>query len=315
MAAVTRAAALSKSAALWRSAALWLVVAVAGCSAGRSPLTGGNHDLGGHLAFYDGGASSDLSSPRKLDFGNAFAGDLAGPPTMDLAGVVTTGGSVVTDPNAILVHEAKTLYTVDPNTFDLTTIGDFGVTDDITDLAIDPDGHLVAISYTGLYSVDFASGHATLIADKIFTDMNALAYLSDGRLLSADIEGNVYQLTLSGGAPTVTSLGAYGNSRTTAGDLVSVDDGTLWGLTNGGSSSDSDNGLMIVNNVDGHGTDLGATGFGKLWGSAYSNGRIVAFSSTGQVVGIDPSTGAGTLLTTHAGKSFLGAASAPAVLP
>ena len=102
---------------------------------------------------------------------------------------------------------------------------------------------------------------------------------------------------------------------TTAGDLTCIDDGTMWGLTNGGSATDANNALMIVNNANGHGTVKGATGYGTLWGSAFSRGRILAFSSTGQVVSIDPSSGAGTLLKTHAGKSFYGAATNPTALP
>jgi hypothetical protein len=152
------------------------------------------------------------------------------------------------------------------------------------------------------------------------TNMNALTYLSDGRLLGADIPGNVYEIVFdNSGIGTfimVTTIGSYGSGQSTAGDLVSVDDGTTWGLANGGGvATDANNVLMIVNNVNGTGTPIGPTGFGKLWGAAYSRGRILAVSSMGEVVEIDPATGAGTLKRTHAGISFYGATSNPNVLP
>jgi hypothetical protein len=145
--------------------------------------------------------------------------------------------------------------------------------------------------------------------------MNALTYLSDDRLLSADTDGNVYELDVSPNVLFVIGLGNYGSGQVTAGDLVSVDDGTMWGLTkSGGAATDTNNVLMIVNNVGGTGTPVGATGFGKLWGTAYSHHRILAVSSTGDIVEINPFTGAGTLKRTHAGLSFYGAASNPTVL-
>jgi hypothetical protein len=302
---------------------LALLFVLVGCAEPSTPRKFGDRDLGPYLQppGADDGGAPDLAQ-LKLDLsgggGDLAAGDLARAADLagaaDLSTVVDLAQPPINEP-PIYVHTARTLYKLDPNTYDLALIGDFNVGVDITDIAEKDDGSLVAISFTSVYSVDPASGQATLLWDNFFQDMNALTYLSDGRLLSADLAGNVFQLDMTSNSIFMWTLGNYGSSQTTAGDLVSVDDGTTWGLTKtGGVATDTNNVLMIVNNVNGTGTPKGPTGFGQLWGAAYSAHRILGFSGAGEIVEIDPFTGAGTLLRTYAGYSFFGATSSPAVL-
>jgi hypothetical protein len=310
-----------------RTACLLLIV---GCADPAAPQARSynDRDLGGHLqppdgedlgphdlamVTQDGSVVLDGSSGADL----AKVSDLASPP--DLSQLADLSQPVINEP-PIYVHTASTLYKLDPSTYDLTLIGDFNAGDEITDIAEKDDGSLVAVSRTALFTVNKSTGAASLVGDLGLTDVNALAYLSDGRLLASDIPGNVYDIdfSVSGGFSIITiqTLGSYGSAQSTAGDLVSVDNGTLWGLTkSGGVATDTNNVLMIVNNVTGTGSPkASATGFGKLWGAAYSNHRILGFSSVGEVVEINPSTGVGTLKRTYGGLSFYGATSNPTVL-
>jgi hypothetical protein len=274
-----------------------------------------NRDLGDHLQAP--GSDGAVTGSPDLGVANAHA-DLAGADFTvlpDLTTPVANGDMAMpTVDYTIYAHEAHTLYTVDPSTFALTTVGSFGVADEITDLAVSSSGNLVAISRTGLYTVDASTGAATLIADGLFTEEVALTYLADGRLIGADKTGNLSQISYSLGAITFTSvvgIGAYGGSWQTAGDLVDIADNTMYGLvetTTAGSPST----LAIVNNVNGQATTIGSnTGSSNLWGAAWSRGYMLAFSSTGDVVRINPASGVGTVVKSYPGKSFFGAATSP----
>lgn len=94
-----------------------------------------------------------------------------------------------------------------------------------------------------------------------------------------------------------------------SGDIVALDGGKAY---------------LTVRPLDGVGSDelvevdprtgkllreIGPTGFEKLWGLAYWQGKAYGFSGTGQVLEIDLATGKGTAMTLGGvPKSFLGAA-------
>ncbi len=140
---------------------------------------------------------------------------------------------------------------------------------------------------------------------------NAATCLLDGTVLSANTTGVLHNTEISGGGLSETFPGSYGSGYVTAGDLVTVSDGTVYGLVKPSATSTNPDLLVTVNPSNGVATLIGATGFTNLWGVAYSKGKLLAFSSTGQIVSINPATGAGTLVTTIAGKAFYGAASNP----
>ena len=128
--------------------------AAVGCAQSERPSSPGkSRDLAPFLEPYDGGAEpADLAGGNKPDLLVAGGADLA-PPPVDLAVAGDLAHLPGSDP-LIYVNEASTLYTVDPDTFELTTIGSFGVADEITDIAVRADDSLIACTRTGLYSVD-----------------------------------------------------------------------------------------------------------------------------------------------------------------
>jgi hypothetical protein len=142
---------------------------------------------------------------------------------------------------------------------------------------------------------------------------NSLTFLPDGTLLAADSNGDVQIINPSTGA--TTAVGNYGSGLVSAGDLVAVRSGIMYGTsstTAGGGDASADNILIRVDTTTGVATAVGPIGFADVWGLAYSNARVIGFTTAGQIVKIDPQTGAGTLLATP-GIMFWGAGQSPLV--
>jgi len=212
----------------------------------------------------------------------------------------------------IYAHTGTTLYTVDPSSYDLTTVGDFGGMDDMTDLAVTPDGNVYTISRTSLYKVDTNTGAATQLFAGIASSNVALTFRDDGTLVAADQAGAVRIIDPSSG--NVTELGTYGTGYDTAGDLVAIADGTMYGVSTKAPSLGSNTNILIkVNTATAKATSVGKIGYTGVYGVAYAGGRVLAFTSTGQIIRIDPSTGIGTLVKTHSGLKFYGAGTSPLV--
>lgn len=211
-------------------------------------------------------------------------------------------------------HSRDTLYIVDPVTFDVTTVGPFNALggDFITDLAVTPDGTIYGISNTKLYRVD-PSGQAIFVADVAGVSNVALTFLPDGTLLASDASGGVRSIDPATGA--VIEIGAFGGGYATAGDLVAVADGTMYAISDQGlPDAFTNNILLTVDPSTGVASPVGQIGYGRTFGAAYTNGHVYAFTSIGEIIEIDPMTGAGTPVRTHA-LEFWGAAVTPLVPP
>jgi hypothetical protein len=215
----------------------------------------------------------------------------------------------------VYVHSRDTLFRMDPTTFELTTIGAFGTgMDFINDLAVTPDGTIYVISKTKLYTADPDTGVATYVADVPGVDNVALTFLPDGTLLASDDTGGVRRVDPATGQ--VTEVGALGNMFATAGDLVAVEDGTMYCLADKGPDGDAydDNWLITVNPGTGAGTAVKHIGFGQVFGAAFINGKLLAFTANGQIIEVDPSTpGPGVVVATDAALEYWGAGVTPLV--
>lgn len=277
----------------------------AGCSSGRRSGGNGGQDGG------NGNLDAFLNTP-----------DMTKPPqpvVYDLAGLDNAG--------TVYVHTGQSLYTLDPVTYDIDKVGDFGVStdakDDMTDLAVLPDGRIYTISRTSLYEVNATTGKATLLMANVSTADGsnvAMTTLPDGTLLASDQKGEVRVIDPI--TKKVTVLGTYGMGFDTAGDLVAVSDGTMYGIAKMGPGTRTDaNSLMKVDTSNAKATLVGTIetvdgeGFTGVFGIAYQGGNVIAFTKDGQVIKIDPETGRAELVRTHSGTSFYGAGSNPLVSP
>jgi hypothetical protein len=213
----------------------------------------------------------------------------------------------------IYAHSSSDLYIVDPTTWAVNHVGSFGISDSITDIAVTPNNVLYGISFTSLYTIDKATAHATYIADVPGTANNGLTFLPDGTLLASDTSGDVKRINPSTGA--VVDVGNFNQSLSSAGDLVAVADGTMYGVsatTAGGGDASGNNVLLRVDPSTGAATVVGPIGFGDVWGIAYVNATVIGFTTAGKIIQIDPATGAGTLLATRS-VVFWGAGMSPLV--
>lgn len=238
--------------------------------------------------------------------------DCADPACATASNCCTSTGGAST--STIWANDPDTLYQVDPSTFAVTTVGSFGVADQMTDVAVTPSGQLYGVSFTTLYSIDMGTGAATAVADVNSSGDNSLTFLPNGKLLAADSSGDVQIIDPTTGA--TTPVGNYGSGLVSAGDLVAVRSGIMYGTsstTAGGADASSDNVLIRVDTTTGVATQVGATGYGDVWGLAYSNARVIGFTTSGQIIEIDPQTGAGTLLAST-GIMFWGAGQSPLVV-
>jgi hypothetical protein len=183
----------------------------------------------------------------------------------------------------------------------------------MTDIAMTPSGDLYTISSTSLYWIDRNTGAAYFVMTVPGSLNNALTFLPDSRLLAADAGGTLKVIDPNLG--TVTNIGKYGLGYGSSGDLVAVGDGTMFGLSatnSAGTSIATNNLLMIVDTATGTATPVGATGFGNVFGIAYYGSRVIAFTGSGQILEIDPTTGAGTLLATHS-HAYYGGTTSPLI--
>jgi hypothetical protein len=218
---------------------------------------------------------------------------------------------VAVPPNAtIYATSATTLYVVDPSGTSETAVGNYGVADRMTDIAMTPDGSLYTISSTALYSVDSTTGLATLLTTLPGSLNNALTFLPDNTLLAADASGTLK--TIDPLLGTVTTIGSYGSGLGSSGDLVAIADGTMYGVSAtdvGGADISSNNLLITVDTTTGAATPIGYIGFGNVFGLAFYNGTVYAFDVAGDIISVDPATGAGTWLSNQAHQYFGGTTS------
>lgn len=246
--------------------------------------------------------------------------DAASNPTADAAPMLPDSGPT-TDadipPAKMFVHTADTLYVVDDVAFDLQTVGSFGLPmseGGVTDLAVTPDGTIYGITDSKLYRINETTAAATYLADVPGVENVGLTFLRDGTLLATDKTGGVRQVNPTTGA--VNEIGTFGGGYATAGDLVAVANGTMYAISDQGPvGNEADNNwLLTVNTTNGSASPVGQIGYGGVFGVAVANNKVYAFTRDGEIIEINPTTGAGSLERTHSGISFWGAGVTPLVV-
>ena len=220
-----------------------------------------------------------------------------------------------TDTSRVYAHSATTLYKVDTTTFAAQMVGTIQPigTQSLTDIAIDKNDNMVGITLDTLYSIDSATGAATLVNNlgASATGFTSLSYIpidlsdqnSDDMLVSANDQGAVYKIDPVTG--TATMLGSYGTVAlgkvVSSGDLVGVRGLGIYATVNVGTEANDY--LAKIDPTTWKATPLGTgTGFKNLFGLGYWAGKFYGFSDggagAGKIVVIDQNTGAGTQVGT-----------------
>jgi len=237
----------------------------------------------------------------------------------------------------VYAHGDHVLYSIDLMAKTLVTVGPFnapkvGSSEDvITDLAVGPDNTIYVVSKTNIYTASPIDGHVTLLGaiSTCGSDNVAMSVTPDGKLLLGDFKGTMCKVDITMTPPTVTQIGMVGQGMALSGDMVAVADGTIYGtgylISDGNTKGTGLNNVLVkLDPATGQMTSqVGATGFPKLFGVAYGIGQVFGFThdGSGDVVTIDPNTGKGTLFnsfkdpSTNMGISFAGAGVNPMVSP
>lgn len=223
----------------------------------------------------------------------------------------------------MFVHTDDTLYRIDNQNFALLEVGPFNAPNGerMTDLAITPDGEIYTISSStsetksALWTINKNSGQATHVADvgEVGAQANVgMTFLIDGTLLATDKTGGVRKIDPLTGA--VTELGEFGQGYATAGDLVGIEDGRMFAISDmGPNGNEATNNVLITINPETGAfiSSIGQIGWGRVFGSAVANNRIYAFTDEGYVIEINPSNGVGTERALYSDIRFWGAGVTP----
>ena len=214
----------------------------------------------------------------------------------------------------VYAHTASELYKVDPDTLQIMRIGAFqwpGLTDQMTDLAIDKTGRMIGISFGSVYQVDPVTARATRLSGGLAGQFNGMSFVpadmlgltgDDVLIGTRNTDGVVSRIDpMTGQATAVGDMGAQFQS---SGDLVAIAGfGTV--QTTPGASGDMLARLapLTFNAMP----SPNSTGFGQIWGVAFWKGTVFGFTKGGQFVTIDPNTGIGKLVQSN-GPEWWGAA-------
>jgi hypothetical protein len=223
----------------------------------------------------------------------------------------------------MFVHTDDTLYQIDDLNFALTEVGPFNAPNQerMTDLAVTPDGEIYTVSSStsttasALWKVNPSTGQATRVGDVGAVDEApnvGMTFLIDGTLLATDKTGGVRKIDPANG--NVTEVGEFGSGYATAGDLVGVEDGRMFAISDEGPNGNEDvnNVLITIDPQTGAFIEsIGQIGWGRVFGSGVANNRIYAFTDEGYVIEINPSNGVGTERAYYSNISFWGAGVTP----
>jgi len=216
----------------------------------------------------------------------------------------------------VYANTDTTLYKVDPDTLAITPVGDFvwpsGITDQMTDIAIDANGGMVGISFGSVYRIDPTDAHATLLSSSLQGSFNGLSYVPADQIgqTGPDVlvgtrndDGMVFRIDpMTGAASYLGNMGNY----TSSGDLCSISGfGTVQTVDGAVTGGDI---LTKLAPQTFAATPIGtSTGFGAIWGVAFWKGKIYGFTDNGEFILVDATTGQGTLVVNN-GLQWWGAA-------
>jgi outer membrane protein assembly factor BamB len=207
-------------------------------------------------------------------------------------------------------HTGSDLYAVDSaSPYNRLRVGTFTlpgsfVAPTITDIAINAEGAMYALSYTTLYKVDATTAKLTTVAVSGYDALNALTFLADGTLLAGGGNALFKVDTATGAFTPIEAIGSW----EFAGDMVGLPDGLLYcSMAPAGTEQSS---LVVYDLATKTIVRTGSTGAGSLYGFAYAEERLFGFTGSGRMYEVNPETGLATQLQ-PAGPTWYGAATNP----
>lgn len=275
--------------------------------------------LVGSLAAGAGATSLSACGPGSRPAGDANLGEPdAEPDVIDAAPL--PDGEVV-DFSKVYAHGNGNLYRIDGDTFEPELVAPITglLGGSLTDLAIDKNDVALGVTLTDLYTIDLATGVATLLREDIGNNNNftSLSFVpldledpdSVEILVAADGAGDVFEIDPVTGDTTL--LGNYGGGGPTtissSGDIVAISGLGIFATVTVGDDFSAPDHLAKINPDTWFADTIGAgTGYDKIFGLGYWAGKFFGFvdngaaAGTGTIVEIDADTGAATVRHTGA---------------
>ncbi|HLT40496.1 MAG TPA: hypothetical protein VK034_29660 [Enhygromyxa sp.] len=231
------------------------------------------------------------------------------PPDSDMDGIPDPDDPFPMDPdipgqalgNVVYAHTASQLYTMDPNNYQITFIGNFTFNQSsgsVTDIAIDRWGVLYAVTFDDVFVCNPNTAGCYYLGD-LPQSFNGLTMVppgtidpQDDTLIGIANSGTWYVITIQNQQAQLQNIGQYGGNMTSAGDVFSIQGTGTYGAVN---KPGVNNGNVIVesNPLNGNVIAELATlvGYSTVYGLAGWENQIFAFNAGGQVVEVDPSDG------------------------
>lgn len=221
----------------------------------------------------------------------------------------------------VYAHSDDTLFSVDPSTRMVRRVGTFRFPSgtaaaNMTDLAVDAEGHITGVTETALFSIDPNTAQCTLVRAlptaerRVFVGLTwaPVGVLDPSRevLLGGATDGSLWRIDPATGRST--SVGNLPSGWGISGDMVSIAGAATYATvrrTTGTSTTDT---LVTLAFNAGRVTmtSLGEVGFRSIYGLGYWRSTLYGFSRAGELVTINVRTGRGTRVSMPA-MEFSGA--------
>jgi hypothetical protein len=187
-----------------------------------------------------------------------------------------------------LAHGPTGLYEINPPSGTVNTLAP--LPPGLTDIALSPDRTLYAVGRNVLYRINATTGEGVVLSS-VMLDFTALDVAPDGRLY-AGADTHVYLLDPVTGQATIAATFPPGLQA--SGDLAFLTGRLLGTARVDPNSADT---LVEFDLATGGARVLGPVGFGCVWGLAAFGPTLYGFTCNGEVLRLDPTTGAGTSLS------------------
>lgn len=213
------------------------------------------------------------------------------PPSTDTTGAPAPGGDFDTTPpppatnvpeiSEVFGHSATTLYRLDPDTKQVTVVGQFSGCTAVVDIALDETSKLYAATNNALYTVDTKTAKCTQIAKGSYP--NSLSFVPKGTVdpnveaLVGYEDSDYVRIDTATGQKTV--IGALGGGMRSSGDIVSAKGGATYLTVKSTSCNDC---LVEVDPATGAmKKNWGSISRKDVFGLAFWGGKVYGFDEAG----------------------------------
>lgn len=190
-----------------------------------------------------------------------------------------------------LIHDSNALYQVDLPSGDFTRLTALPAR--LTDIALASDRRLYGVNFTSIFEVDERLGGVR----PLFPSPGALVALEEGPggvLFGAGQDNRIVAINLEAGTSEVVA--ELPGSWVASGDIAFVEGRMLVTATDVPSAESGSDQLAEINLATGTARLLGPTGFPCIWAVAAFGPTLYGFTCNGDLLRIDPFTGAGERL-------------------